>query len=152
MQPEEIAENYKITIYDKHTIAGETSESKTELMGNLDLTKDGYTICYAEYAGDFAGTVTEIYVNEPGSVRMLRGGDFSTELILECGKRHNCCYETPYGSLLMGVYAHEINSAMENMGGDLTFSYSLDVGGGELSENELKINVRRAGEENRCQL
>ncbi len=152
MQPEEIAENYKITIYDKHTIGGETSESKTELMGNLDLTNGGYTICYAEHAGDFAGTVTEIFVNEPGSVRMLRGGDFSTELILECGKRHNCCYETPYGSLLMGVYAHEINSSMENMGGDLTFAYSLDVGGGEISENELKINVKRAGEKNKCQL
>lgn len=135
-------ENYKITIHDKHKIGEEVSESTTELMGALDVMKNGYIIRYQEHAGDFAGTTTKIFVSEPGKIRMSRGGSFATELVLELKKRHNCCYDTPYGSFLMGVYAHKIDSNMNDNGGDLEFAYSLDVGGGEVSENELKINVK----------
>lgn len=135
--------DYKITIHDKHTVGEETSEFTTELIGALSVYKDGnYIISYDEHAGDFAGTTTRIYVKGTDVVRMSRGGDFATELVLEKGKRHNCCYDTPYGSFIMGVYAHDIISEMNLEGGSLAFAYSLDVGGGEVSENELEIKIK----------
>jgi len=139
----EFEKKYRITINDKHITSGEQTESETELMGNLSVQKNGYEIRYMEHTGDMAGTTTKIFVDEPNKVRLTRGGLFQTDLILELKKRHNCCYETPYGTLIMGVYAHRIDSNMNPDGGDLEFSYSLDVGGGEVLENELKISVRK---------
>ena len=150
---ENFNEQYKIIIKDKHTVAGEVSESTTELFGNLDVAKNGYIIRYTEHEGDFAGTTTKIFVVEPNSVRLSRGGSYGLDLVLERGKRHNCAYDTPYGRLQMGVYAKDVDSKMSENGGNLKFAYSLDIGGGEVSDNELEVIVKdlgRRGEET-CQ-
>ena len=139
---ENLDERYKITIYDKHVVAGEKSEATTSLMGSLNISQNGYTISYREHAGDLAGTVTNIRVTEPNLICLHRDGAYETDLILELQKRHNCHYDTPYGGFMMGVYAHSMESSMDISGGMLNFSYSLDVGGGEVSTNELRIKVK----------
>ena len=75
-------------------------------------------------------------------MRLSRGGSFGLDLVLEKGKRHNCAYDTPYGRLQMGVYAKKIDSKMAEDGGNLKFAYSLDIGGGEVSDNELEVIVK----------
>ncbi len=150
---ENFEEQYKITIKDKHTVGGEVSESTTELFGDLNVAKNGYIIRYTEHDGDFAGTTTKIFVIEPDSVRLSRGGRYGLDLVLERGKRHNCAYDTPYGSLQMGVYAKNVDSKMSECGGNLKFAYSLDIGGGEVSDNELEVIVKDLGKrgEETCQ-
>ena len=140
----DLKENYRITIKDKHYIAGEKAESTTQVFGDLILSDDGYTISYTEHAGEFAGCVTNIKVtNEPSSLYLSRTGSFATDLLLEPKRRHSCHYDTPYGSILMGVYAYKIDSNMKSSGGDLDFAYCLDIDGGAVSENELQINVKK---------
>ena len=139
---ENLNENYKITIVDKHSSNGEKSESKSELMGDLNYAQNGYIIRYVEHAGDFAGAMTKIFVKEPDTVRLSRGGELALEILLEGGKRHSCFYDTPFGKLQMGVFAKSVCSRMTEHGGRLSFSYTLDVGGGEVSENELIIDVK----------
>ena len=104
--------------------------------------KNGYIIKYDEHEGDFAGTTTKIFVIEPNSVHLSRGGSYGLDLVLEKGKRHSCAYDTPYGRLQMGVYAKKIDSKMTSDGGNLKFAYSLDIGGGEVSDNELEVTVK----------
>ncbi len=141
---EVLKENYKITIKDKHYIAGEKTESTTQVFGDLLLSDDGYTISYTEHAGEFAGCVTNIKVtNDPNTLYLSRTGSFAADLLLEPRRRHSCQYDTPFGSILMGVYAYKIDSDMKSSGGDLNFAYCLDIDGGAVSENELQINVKR---------
>lgn len=141
-QTENNIEQYKITINDRHTATGDVSQSTIELFGDLDISKNGYVIKYDEHEGDFAGTTTKIVVIEPNTVRLSRGGSYGLDLVLEKGKRHNCAYDTPYGRLQMGVYAKMIDSKMALGGGVLKFSYTLDIGGGEVSDNELEVIVK----------
>lgn len=139
----ELKENYRITIRDKHYIAGEKAERETQVFGDLFLSEDGYTISYTEHAGEFAGCVTNIKVtSEPKMLCLSRVGSFATDLMLEPGKRHSCQYDTPFGSVLMGVYAYKIDSDMKSSGGELDFAYCLDIDGGTVSENELKISLQ----------
>lgn len=142
LKQEEIKENFKITLIDKHSANGEKSESKTEVMGELNFAQNGYVIRYMENAGDFSGCVTKLLVKEPDTVRLSRGGELSLDLLLEEGKRHNCFYDTPFGKLQMGVYTKFVKSEMKENGGKLSFGYSLDIGGGEVSDNELIIDVK----------
>ncbi len=139
----DLKENYKITIKDKHHIDGEKAESTIQVFGDLVLSDDGYTISYTEHAGAFAGCVTSIKVtNDPNTLYLSRAGSYATDLLLEPRKRHSCQYDTPFGSILMGVYAYKIDSDMKSSGGELDFAYCLDVDGGTVSENELKISVQ----------
>lgn len=137
-----LAENYTITIHDKHTVFGEQSESTTSILGDLSVTDEGYTISYRELGGEFRGHTTKIIYNADRSVCLSRTGGFTTDLMLEPGKRHNCHYDTPYGGMMMGVSTHRINSNMNKSGGELEFSYTLDMDGGSLSDNELHIEVK----------
>lgn len=73
---------------------------------------------------------------------LSRAGTYATELLLEPKRRHSCQYDTPFGSIMMGVYAYKIDSDMKSSGGELDFAYCLDIDGGTVSENELTVSVR----------
>lgn len=140
----ELKENYRITIKDKHYIAGEKAESTTQLFGDLCISEDGYTISYTEHAGEFAGCLTNIKVtNDPSSLYLSRAGAYATDLLLEPRRLHSCQYDTPFGSIMMGVYAYKIDSSMDTSGGELDFAYCLDMDGSVVSENELKVSVQK---------
>ena len=61
-------------------------------------------------------------------VSMLRFGKQSSQLIIEKGTRHLCHYETGYGSVSLGVAADVIEQRLDENGGRLKFSYTLDSG------------------------
>ena len=139
----ELKNGYKITLVDRHSVLGEKSESTIIVKGDLDFTPEEYTITYLEHAGDMAGCTTKIRVKKGVHVQVSRSGAYSTDLVLELGKRHNCQYATPYGSLLMGIYTSLVESSMTEQGGSLRFKYSIDIGGGEVTENDLEIIIKK---------
>jgi len=132
---------YKITLTDRHSVLEEKSENTIIVRGDLDFKPEEYTITYLEHAGDMAGSTTKVRVKKGKLIQLSRSGPYSTDLVLELGKRHTCQYATPYGSLMMGVYTDSIESDMTENGGHLRFKYSLDVGGGEVTENDLELTV-----------
>ena len=141
-----MSKKYKITIRDKHYADGEKSESEMSVFGSLTFSKDDYKISYMEHDGDLAGCVTTISVSskpdsKPDSIYMSREGSFTTNLLLEPKRRTTCHYDTPFGSMMLGVYTYKIDSDMGQSGGNLDFAYCLDVEGSTVSESKLHIGV-----------
>ena len=135
-------DNYKIIIRDKHWTDGDESESEMSVFGSFEFKDDKYKISYMEHEGDLAGCVTDItFTKDPKSVYMTRTGAFTTNLLLQQNRRNTCQYNTPYGTMMMGIFTYDIDSAMNEDGGDLAFTYSLDVEGGTVSKTELHFNV-----------
>lgn len=64
-------------------------------------------------------------------------------MIMEKAQRHTCLYNTPYGTLEMGTFAHHVASDVENGEGKLEFFYTLDCGGSLLASNELTVEVKK---------
>jgi uncharacterized beta-barrel protein YwiB (DUF1934 family) len=60
---------------------------------------------------------------------------------VEAGKRHSCRYSTPYGDLLIGVYAEDVFSAMSRKGGQLELNYTVDCNGSLIAKKQMIINV-----------
>lgn len=107
--------------------------------------KDGnYYICYDESeATGFEGSRTTLKVEGEGKVTLLRrGGKRSSQLIIEKGARHQCYYDTEYGSLMLGVSGDRIISRLGDDGGELNFRYTLDINASMATENEVIIHVR----------
>ena len=70
---------------------------------------------------------------------MLRTGAFNTEMTIEMGKRHNCQYQSPFGSMLIGISAQKVASDITDGKGTLELRYTIDFYGGVASENELTL-------------
>ena len=134
--------NYQITIHDIHTVDGDTSDTTMTVFGTMEKTDTGYVLRYLEQSGELTGFVTELTVTEPDSVFISRQGDYRIELMLETARRHECHYDTPHGSLMMGVYTNGIDSRMSTFGGTLHLNYDIDFNAGFVSENQLHITVK----------
>ncbi len=110
------------------------------LMGNAD----DYTLGFEEEFGDGMRSRTKITVQGQKKASILRMGDISTEITVEAGRRHSCRYSTPYGDMLIGVYAQDVYSAMSARGGQLELNYTVDCNGSLIAKKQMIIDVSDA--------
>jgi uncharacterized beta-barrel protein YwiB (DUF1934 family) len=76
---------------------------------------------------------------------MERSGQALAQLIIQRGVRHQCRYDAGYGDMTIGVSGGMIRSTLTDSGGNLEFSYSLDINSLLASENEMYIYIQEAG-------
>ena len=63
-------------------------------------------------------------------------------MIFENGKRHQYYYETPVGSLLLGVVTLSSKAELDSSGGNVEVHYMLDLDNKVFSRNSFVINVK----------
>lgn len=114
--------------------------------GSFSRRRNKYYICYEETeASGFNGSRTMLKFDpEAGCITMNRSGSAHAQLIIEEGRRHQCNYDTGFGSMTIGVLGNGFKSSLSDEGGDLTFQYSLDVDTSLASENRVDITVALA--------
>ena len=135
---------YLITITDEHTVDGEKESSEAMLTGTLNVFADSYKIRYREVSEGLEDCfVTLKYDENRNNVEMTRTGSYNTQMLMEKHCRHTCVYMTPAGRIDLGVYTNDIYSDMNEDGGTLKFSYSLDINGELLSENRLTLTLKK---------
>lgn len=132
-----------ITICGVQKIDSERDTTELYTQGSFYKRNNHYYISYDESdATGFADSKTTLRVEGSDRVTMIRSGASRSHLVVERGSRNIGLYGTAAGELSIGVYAHTVESKLTDDGGDLFFSYSLDLNSSLLSENEIKINVR----------
>lgn len=141
--------NYLISVTTQQILA-EDETDKIELVTDGDYTiKNGHRyIVYKEYSDDTPpqhnSTFIKIEKNEGSeeTVTISRRGTMRSDLILEKGKRHQCHYDTPMGTLIMGIYTAKIDNRLSNDGGTLTLEYDVDYNSDFISKNTCMISVK----------
>ncbi len=118
---------------------------------NMELTTEGrfgekdgeFLITYKDsmMSDEFGEVNTSIKV-EKGVVTITRSGAYRSKINLEKGKRCNCLYATPFGTMTMGFFGEEIESSLTEKGGSLKVLYAVDVNDAQVSKNEIYITVR----------
>ena len=138
-------EDYLITIHGTMEQDGESDSVKLMTRGSFVKRNGSFFISYKETeATGYAGCVTTVKVEDSHKVSMLRFGPAPSQLVIEKGRRHVCHYETGHGSLSLGVAADEIHSRLSDEGGNVRFSYLLDMDTAAVSRNIVKITVKPA--------
>lgn len=94
--------------------------------------------------GGFAGSTTTVRVEGDRVVTLTRSGGTASRLVLEQGRRHLCQYDTGEGQMMVGISGCRIHSALDDLGGELSFQYMLDVNSQLVSRNEVRISVKEA--------
>ena len=129
-----------VKITDRHIQDGEEYTCELTTGGSLDFRPDGFTVIYNETDEELKGCTTKLKYSG-GTIVMTRTGKYNTELIIEKDRRHTCFYSTPFGELMMGVYTNNLFTDMNENGGTLRFSYTIDFNNDLASENDLTVTV-----------
>lgn len=133
--------NAIITITDRHIQDGEEYTCELTTSGSFEITENGCIINYVETDEEMTDCHTKLTVVGSQKITMTRTGKYNTEMVFEKDRRHRCCYSTPYGEMMMGIYANLISNEIGENGGILKFAYAIDFNNTPASENELVINV-----------
>lgn len=136
-----------IKIIDRHVQDGEEYVCELTTSGEFEVTDVGCIVNYTETDEELSDCVTSLAVEGSRKISMTRMGKYNTEMIIEKDRRHSCYYSTPYGELLMGIYAKKIENGVTENGGTLDFSYTIDFNNVTASENELLVTVTPKMEE-----
>jgi uncharacterized beta-barrel protein YwiB (DUF1934 family) len=140
-----MTENYLIDIQGTMEQDGDVDRVHLMTKGSFVHKDNSYFISYRETeATGYGGNVTTVKAEGSGKVSMLRFGPQPSQLVIERGTRHVCHYDSGYGVLSLGVAADEITNHLNDAGGRLVFSYTLDSGSAQISRNEVKITVQEA--------
>jgi uncharacterized beta-barrel protein YwiB (DUF1934 family) len=103
-----------------------------------------YYISYKESeATGLYGVTTTLKIEGESTVTLMRNGSQKSQLILEKGQRHLCQYDTGFGHLMVGVSGCKIKSCLDDLGGELTFNYTLDINSNTVSQNEVYVTVKQ---------
>ena len=116
--------------------AGELS-----VLGRITYDTDKSIIEYIENNEETGPEETTITVSDNDTVSIVRHGQFSSEMMVEKGKRHHTFYKTPYGELTMGIYGNQVDWSRDETGAILKMRYSLDFNNGFVSENTMIIYI-----------
>jgi len=79
---------------------------------------------------------------EADRVVLRRDGNSTGDMIFSENQKHNFLYETPFGSILMGIDTHSIEKNMCDDGGSLEIRYDIEVDNVAVSRNLFQIDVK----------
>ena len=123
---------------------------KTEFLtkGSLIEKNGKYYIKYTEAPATPAdATVTTTMKIEDSKVTVLRYGETNTQMVMETGRKHMSYYETPYGTLLVGVIAENISLDISDKRGKIRIDYDLEVNEAMVSRNTINLSYEEIGGE-----
>ncbi len=111
-------------------------------QGTYEKTENGYVIEYKEIDEEMEGSVTIISLDSPEKVTITRRGNYNSQFIIEKNKRHSCHYETPAGSIMMGVFASSVFNNLGDHGGKIKLKYTIDFNSSMVAENTVTVMVK----------
>lgn len=113
------------------------TEGRLQVKGEQD-----YVLSYTESAlTGLDGTTTTLQIG-PERITMMRMGEVNTQMVFEEGRRHLSLYETPYGSLSVGVSTRRMNCSLGEHGGDIEIDYAIEIDQAVAGENRFRMQVR----------
>lgn len=133
--------NLKIRSEQYHTESSPVViESRAE--GEMKSIPGGWEILYKETAeSGYADTFTTIYVYGSDNVRMERQGSNTMDMEFKKGKTHTSIMNTPYGSITITFLTGKVSADINESGGEIKLSYSINSYGEIPVKTNLSISV-----------
>ena len=115
-----------------------------ELMTDGEYTRENgvSTFCYMESELTGLNGMLTTFNVEPDRVVLKRGGGVNGDMIFSEKQKHHFLYETPFGSITMGIDTHSIKDNMREDGGSLEIRYDIEVDNVSVSQNLFQIDIR----------
>ncbi len=135
--------NVLINIVGTNTVENEADKVEFTTEGKLGEKEGKMYILYEEDESIGArGVKTMLKIENDKQVILQRSGPLNSRMTIEKGQRHNCCYSTVQGDIMVGVFGEVIKSEINQNGGKLYMRYTVDVNMGLVSRNEIEISVK----------
>ena len=121
-----------------------SEDDSFELMTDGEYSSENgvSTISYMESELTGLDGMLTTFDVEQDRVVLRRGGGINGDMIFSEKQKHHFLYETPFGSVTMGIDTHSIIKNMRDDGGSLEIRYDIEVDNVSVSQNLFTIDIR----------
>jgi len=125
-------------------LLADSEDNAFELMtdGEYSRTNGVSTFSYIESSLTGLDGLLTTFDVEQDRVILRRGDGLSGDMIFSEEQKHHFLYDTPFGSVMLGIDTHSITKNMSDDGGNLEIRYDIEVDNVPVSQNVFKINIR----------
>lgn len=133
-----------ITVKTTNIIEGESTTAELTSEGRYGSKDGDFLITYKDsmLSDEYGDVNTAIKFCREETIVISRSGAYNSKFTIEKGKRCNCAYSTPFGTMTMGFFGEEISSTLNEQGGRLRFKYIVDINKSQVNKNEIDITVK----------
>lgn len=115
-----------------------------ELITQGEYYKEGNEY-FAEYQeseiSGMEGTKTIMKINDD-TLRIMRSGTTTSDLIFKKGIDHVSLYNTPFGTLEVMIKPKKVDIDINENGGNVKLAYKMEAFGLNTIENALELNIK----------
>ncbi len=139
-------EKYILSVCGKQFVNGSDDKIELETSASYVERNGSRYITYKEYDPQNLDKHyrTTVKVDKQNIVTVMKGGETNHHMILEKGQRHKCEYNTPFGSMTLGIYTESSQITLDDKGGEVFVRYTIDIESELASTNELTLKIKEA--------
>lgn len=137
--------NKKVLISVKTVQYIDGQPESVELITQGEYHKEGNEY-FAEYEeseiSGMEGTKTIMKINKD-TLRIVRSGTTTSDLLFKKGTDHVSLYNTPFGTLEVMIKPRKIDIKMDDEGGNVKLEYKMEAFGLDAIENALELSIKQ---------
>lgn len=122
----------------------ESGEELVEVIvaGEYYFRNNKHYLLYEEVMEGSDEITKTIVKAAPDCMELTRKGAVSTHMVFEKDKKNTTYYYTPYGSILMGIEAQDVNVSVEEEAIAIDVKYVLDMNYEKVADCRIQMHVR----------
>lgn len=133
-----------VTISGLQFARGDDDAEPIEVITAGDYYKKNnkHYIVYDEVVEGFEGTTKNIIKLQEDCLDITKRGVTNVHMVFEKNKKNLTCYNTPYGSMMLGINARNINIKEEENDISVKVEYALELNYEHLADCKIKMAIQ----------
>ena len=112
------------------------------MAGDYYKKNNKHYVIYDEIIEGFEGTTRNIIKLHEDCIDIIKRGVANVHMTFEKNKKNVTCYDTPYGSLMLGIHAKNIDIHEEEDDIRVKVEYALELNYEHLANCNIKMAIR----------
>lgn len=132
-----------LTISGLQMMDGETNEPvEIVTAGDYYFRNGKHYVLYDEVIEGTSGHIQNTVKIGPESLEVMKKGLSNVHMVFEKNKKNLACYDTPLGSMMVGIQTGhvEVQETEDNI--DIQVKYALDINDEFLADCHIRMNIK----------
>ena len=132
-----------LTISGLQMMDGETNEPvEIVTAGDYYFRNGKHYVLYDEVIEGTSGHIQNTVKIGPESLEVMKKGLSNVHMVFEKNKKNLACYDTPFGSMMVGIQTGhvEVQETEDNI--DIQVKYALDINDEFLADCHIRMNIK----------
>lgn len=111
-------------------------------VGEYYKRNNKHYVVFNEIMEGFEGNTKNTVKITDNTLDIIKQGVTNVHMVFEKNKKNITCYNTPYGNLMVGILAKDVNVVERDKNIDINVGYMLEINYEHLADCQIVINIK----------